>query len=96
MPELIVTPGPYRYDEVSRKKDELTADADLLPNIDESNWHTPESAADGRVTIGNLIPGATYRVFKGRIVSRNYQDFKAESGQTHDLGDIVIERSAKM
>ncbi len=96
VPEMIVTPGPYWIDEVSRKKGELAADSDLLPNIDQSNWQTHESGADGRVTIGNLIPGATYRVFKNRNMSRNYQDFTVESGQTHDLGDIVVERPRKM
>ena len=42
------------------------------------------SDAEGRITVGGLIPGVTYRYFDGKKT----REFTAESGKTHDLGDV--------
>ena len=64
------------------------------------------SDAEGRVTVSGLIPGATYRYseririgggFGGAGLPRppappKLKEFTAESGKTHELPDIIINR----
>ena len=75
----------------------MSADADYLSRIDPTDYADLVSDAQGRITFPALIPGATYRV-----VDRTPQDlggdpkirkeFTARSGETIDLGDILIEK----
>jgi RNA polymerase sigma factor (sigma-70 family) len=93
--EMVVTPGAAQYDfKKLYEKGEMAADSDFVANIDRANPRNvpeiPLTDADGRITFSRLIPGATYR-----IVDVGDQDdmikceFKAESGKTITLGDIV-------
>jgi protocatechuate 3,4-dioxygenase beta subunit len=90
--EMIVAPGAHRYDLDAMKQGELAADTDYNANIDRTNYLSGrQTDNDGRVTFPALIPGATYRIGrfddgKGVIV----KDFSVGSGESLDLGDIVM------
>jgi hypothetical protein len=47
----------------------------------------PRTDAEGRITLPNLVPGATYRIskFDGKA-----KDFTVEPGKKLDLGDIAV------
>ena len=97
--EFLGTSGPPRFTRNPEAKLELAADATYVPNLDRTHyWHGPYSDADGRITLPDLIPGATYRITdsstmnvenKGVQVRR---DFTVKPGETVDLGDILIEK----
>jgi RNA polymerase sigma factor (sigma-70 family) len=94
MLDIVVTPGPHRYDFKAAEKGQLAADQDFLANIDRHNyWKGPVSDAQGRCTFPALIPGVTYRLSNFRkgmhFVER---DFTVEAGKTFDAGDITISR----
>jgi hypothetical protein len=81
---------------VAPKKGNLPAESMRLggPNRDSPlKLLTPDK--EGRLTIGGLIPGATYRIrgYDGRDVARVTfeREFTAESGKTLKLKDIVVE-----
>ena len=78
---LIITPGPD-WEEVNKNIDVIPADYARHFNLDDQN-NRLQPGPDGRLTLRNLIPGATYR-FRGR-------EFVPEPGQTVDLGEIVVE-----
>jgi hypothetical protein len=97
--EILVTPGPPN---LGRKKEDGSrrlADAGDLVNIDRRHYlDFPRADAEGRVTLPDLVPGATYRICdrstmdvpdKGVQVRR---DFTVKPGETLDLGDILIEK----
>lgn len=58
--------------------------------------YTEEHAADaeGRITYPALIPGASYRIRDVRTPKRDQarKDFSVKTGETLDLGDVLIER----
>jgi RNA polymerase sigma factor (sigma-70 family) len=92
--DIVVTPGPHRYDFEASQKGQLAADQDFLVNIDRHNYlKGPVTNAEGRCTFPALIPGVTYRFsafYKGMFsVAR---DFTVEAGKTFDAGDITIAR----
>jgi RNA polymerase sigma factor (sigma-70 family) len=90
--ELVVTPGPSRYD-LKRvyEQGELAADAENVANIDRLNhWNGPSTDTDGRITFPALIPGATYRIVEiGDKDEMVKCEFKAESGKTVKLPEMV-------
>jgi hypothetical protein len=97
--EILVTPGPPNLGSKPEDRGKLLADAGDLVNIDRQHYlEFPRADADGRVTLPNLVPGATYRISdqstmnvpdKGVQVRR---DFTVKPGETLDLGDILIEK----
>lgn len=65
--------------------------------LDSMNWwgtlknQTPKTDADGRVTIGGMIPGATYQVsYPGGSGWTSGHEFHIRPGETTDIGDIVL------
>ena len=78
---------------------ELMADEDDLSQIDTVNYQAGLAAdTQGRLTLPVLIPGATYRVIDWTMVVRGEngpqvrKEFTVKSGETLDLGDILIEK----
>jgi protocatechuate 3,4-dioxygenase beta subunit len=91
---MVVTPGANAVDAGAARRGELAADEDNVANIDQRNhWSGPQTDAQGRVTFGALIPGATYRILgymeNSIVVAR---EFTAEAQQTIELGEIVLQR----
>jgi RNA polymerase sigma factor (sigma-70 family) len=76
---LILTPGTD-----SPERDRTMADSVFQVNLDPQRMRGLRTDADGRVTIGSLIPGARYR-FRGH-------DFTAEAGKTLDLPEVTVPR----
>jgi hypothetical protein len=89
---MVVTPGPHELDNDAAARGELAADHDFVSNIDATNYRPAlRTDSDGRLVYPCLIPGATYRFIryddgKSSIV----REFRVESGQEIDLGEIVI------
>jgi hypothetical protein len=97
--EFIATPGPSRYSRNPKDLTELSADDEMMANIDRKHyWPQPASNAEGRITLVSLIPGALYRL--GDFSTINDQgkgmqvrkEFTVKPGETLDLGDILIEK----
>ncbi len=92
-------PGPAQDIPRPAEQAELAADTVVhaqhrsrLPPADR-----PRTDADGRITLPDLIPGATYRISGSYLnvpTKRDpvYKDFTVKPGETLDLGDIPIER----
>ena len=98
--EILGSPGPRQDIRVDREQAELAADTVYVPNIDPRyHLNLPRTGADGRITLPDLIPGATYRI-SGSVFNvptkRDpvYKDFTVKPGETLDLGDIPIDRAA--
>ncbi len=96
---MVVTPGALGVGRV-QKEYPLIADQATMDRIDAINFAKPLTTdAEGWITLPALIPGATYRIAdpttsgtaEGPKVRR---DFTVKSGETLDLGDIVIEKPA--
>ncbi len=97
--EILVTPGPPNLGLNKEDQSRRLADAGDLVNIDGQHYlDFPRADADGRVTLPNLVPGATYRISdpstsdlpeKGVQVRK---DFTVKPGETLDLGDVLIEK----
>ncbi len=90
--ELVVTPGPSRNDlKKVYETGQMAADADYVANIDRLNYRNGRPTdAEGRVTFPALIPGATYRIVEiGDKDDMVKCEFKAESGKTVKLPDVV-------
>jgi hypothetical protein len=87
---LIVTPGATAT--WTRRPDQPPwADSIIWQNIARPA-KIPTTDADGRVTIDNLIAGATYRVSfinKQSDFDEGYE-FTVRSGETIDVGEVVI------
>lgn len=92
--EMVVTPGPYRYDSKAIRAGKVVGDSDFVANIDRRNHgDLLTSDKDGNMSIPALIPGATYII----VASTDKQlqiakEFQVKSNETLDLGDIVVER----
>jgi RNA polymerase sigma factor (sigma-70 family) len=93
-PDIVVTPGRLTYMAGDGNKPGPRADEGSLTNLDrEDYWEGVRTDAAGRITFPALIPGATYRVGRwDRDRWRLHQEFRAESGKTIDLGDVVIDK----
>jgi hypothetical protein len=97
--EFVATRGPSQYSRSKHDDLELRADTVNWSNIDrEHYWSGPLTDALGRVSLPNLIPGATYRILDfstNSVKDRGAQvrkDFTVKTGETVELGDILIER----
>jgi hypothetical protein len=94
--EILGSPGRSERstDEAERKM--LTADAAFMPNVDRVHyWKAPVTDAEGRITLPDLIPGATYRITDESNSAKSGQirkDFTVKPAETLDLGDILIEK----
>ncbi len=89
---LIVTPGAPAT-RVYEAGQPLWADSAYwrsIANLSLDEW--PKTDAEGRVTIHDLIPGATYRVSSqdkhGRSAEIN--EFTVRPGETMNVGDVTI------
>jgi protocatechuate 3,4-dioxygenase beta subunit len=96
--EFVMTPGPNYMSQAERDKVELSADADLLANVDRKHyWNSPRTDDKGGFAMETLIPGALYRIndmSKVNDLSKGIQvrkDFTVKPGEAVDLGDILIE-----
>ena len=91
---LVVTPGPPATHHIEANQP-FWSDTIIWQNV---FWNTvdrekaPKTDADGQVVINNLIPGATYTI--GFVNKKGQWDegfeFTVQSGQTTDVGDVVI------
>lgn len=95
--ELLGSPGPHQRDRRPESKSLLQADAVWLSNLDRKHyWNGPRTDADGRITLPDLIPGATYRIGDQSTINDNDggkqipKDFTVKPGETLDLGEISI------
>ncbi len=68
-------------------------------NLDRKHyWNGPLTDAEGRITLPDLIPGATYRIYDSSTMNvenlgvQVRKDFTVKPGETLDLGDIRIEK----
>jgi 5-hydroxyisourate hydrolase-like protein (transthyretin family) len=90
---MVVTPGKPKYDLQAMRRGELLADEDFVANVDRRNSEDSSTTNEkGEMTFPVLIPGASYRFInfiKGE--ARASQEFVAQSGQTHDMGDIEVQ-----
>jgi hypothetical protein len=94
--EMVISPGPHKYDFKAYQEGKLLADSDYLANLDRLNyWHGPKTDAKGRITFPALIPGVTYVIveFGGNNKDPVKKKFTVESGKTLDLGDVKLNRS---
>jgi hypothetical protein len=91
--QLVLTPGGSELEPID--KPGPTADLCYMANLDNEShgYNKLVSDAQGRVTLPTLIPGATFKLTgthpNDGIFNLN-KEFKAESGKTIDLGDIVV------
>ncbi len=98
--EILGSPGPRLDTRDKREQAELAADTLYVPSVDPLYHRSrPRTGADGRITLPDLIPGATYRISGSFLnvptkVDPVYKDFTVKPGETVDLGDIPIEKSA--
>jgi RNA polymerase sigma factor (sigma-70 family) len=85
----------YPKDMMEIQSRHLRADGSVwLGHMDRKNYETgPVTAADGRVTLPNLIPGATYRISQ---FSDMRVDFTVQSAKNTTVGDIVIQDPSKI
>jgi hypothetical protein len=85
---IVVTPGAPATHHIERNQPLW---------LDSMNWwgvkgkQPPTTGADGRVTVGGLIPGATYQLsYPGGSGWTSGHEFHIRPGETTDLGDIVL------
>ncbi len=97
MTMMVVTPGPIRWSQDPADKDRLAADQDFVAAFDPI--HYPKglaSDARGQLTLPELIPGATYRIYDttpgGGDNPQLRKEFTVKPGETLDLGEIRIEK----
>ena len=96
---MVVTPGEFSNTK-DRKEGALTPHvAGPLTAIDPVNYPAPPASdGDGRIVFPALIPGTTYHVADRTTAGappgrRSRNEFTVKPGETHDLGDILIEKS---
>jgi RNA polymerase sigma factor (sigma-70 family) len=94
-PDIVVTPGRLTWMSGDGNKQGPRADEGWLMNLDAQDYGDKvKTDAEGRITFPALIPGATYRVGRwDRDRWRLHQEFRAETGKTIDLGDVVINKA---
>jgi len=90
---MLVTPGPSPFRRLANEAS-LPADQGALTAIDTLNYaNGPLSDRSGQIVFPALIPGATYRLtIPGTTATQSYKDFTVRTGETLDLGDILIEK----
>jgi hypothetical protein len=90
-PELVLAPGPYHVTTFGQNG-ALEGRYDSYANIDRPHyWSGIETDDQGRATMPDLIPGATFCFFTSKNWDQQHL-FKAEPGRKIDLGDIVLDR----
>ncbi|MCH7989450.1 MAG: hypothetical protein IID46_09945 [Planctomycetes bacterium] len=87
---MIVTPGVTATHHIQPDQP-LWAESIIWDNIVRPG-KVPKTDADGRVTVNDLIPGATYRL---QFISKkglwdNGYEFTVRSGETTDVGKVVL------
>lgn len=94
--ELVATPGVSRFDRQAMEAGQLAADTVMISNMDRSTYGAVATGEDGRLTLPALIPEATYRVSTFRDGGyRIAKEFAARSGESLELGDVVVVRNEK-
>jgi hypothetical protein len=94
---MVVTAGPS-FTPARERAGHIFADEGTLPQIDPINYGKGlVSDAEGRITLPVLIPGATYRITdvttaRDPAGPQLRKEFTVKSGETLDLGDILIEK----
>jgi RNA polymerase sigma factor (sigma-70 family) len=92
--QLVATPGPPAFRRNENDPPGLADDAVNVMAIDRKHYvqrRQPLSAADGRITLPALIPGALYRLSVNGGNGRPFhKDFSVKSGESIDLGDISV------
>jgi hypothetical protein len=97
MMTMVVTAGPS-FSPANEKVGHILADEGSLSQIDPINYEKGLVAdAEGRITLPVLIPGATYRLTdvttaRDTAGPQLRKEFTVKSGETLDLGDILIEK----
>jgi hypothetical protein len=95
--KMVVTPGPT-FRATRQNLEQLDADEGRLSGIDPINYGKRiVSDAQGWITLPVLIPGATYRfidfsTFQDPTGPQIRKEFTVKSGETLDLGDVLIEK----
>ncbi len=92
---MVITPGASLGD--ADQPGQLADDEAAFATIDQGRYAIdPRTVSDrnGRIWLPDLIPGATYRVGTGPRGDQPgfRKDFTVKSGETVDLGDIVVEK----
>ncbi len=96
---MVVTPGALGVGR-AQKEYPLIADQATMDQIDRINYAKPLTTdAEGRIALPALIPGATYRIADRTTAGtaegpKLRKEFRVKSGETLDLGDILIEKPA--
>jgi beta-lactamase regulating signal transducer with metallopeptidase domain len=96
--EILGTPGPSGNPRQKPPPSEPDADAAYVVNVDRKHyWKGLRTDSEGRISLPNLIPGALYRISDFSTVNDDKgvqvrRDFTVKSGETLDLGDILMER----
>jgi RNA polymerase sigma factor (sigma-70 family) len=97
--EILGSTGPPLRTRNAEAEKMLAADAAYIVNLDRKHyWNGRLTDAEGRITLPDLIPGASYRITDFSTVndeSKGEQirkDFTVKAGETLDLGDILIEK----
>ncbi len=93
---MVVTPGASLGD--ANQQGQLADDEAAFSAIDRARYaYDPLTVSDtkGRISLPDLIPGASYRVRAGpRGGPPSFRkDFTVKPGETVDLGEIVVERA---
>src|SRR5688500_9152674 len=91
--QIVMTRGKSRFDNEAILAGESVAAEDFAANIDRvNNGPGSETNDKGEANYPALIPGARYRfVNLNGGKPRIEKEFVAESGETHDLGEIVVD-----
>ncbi len=99
--EILGSVGPSSRTRNALAKQQLAADAAAVVNLDRKHyWNGLFTDTEGRITLPDLIPGATYRINDWSTVNDEdkgvqvRRDFSVKPGETLDLGDILIEKPA--
>jgi RNA polymerase sigma factor (sigma-70 family) len=93
--EVVLTGGPSWADPKAAMKGLRAADTVNLANLYRGSYQLTDFRTDdkGRITLPNLVPGATYRITSTGPGGPRVREFTVRAGETRDLGDIVLGRA---
>jgi RNA polymerase sigma factor (sigma-70 family) len=89
---LVVTPGLTVW--TMPDTEMLQSDTAMQVNFDPQRYGALRTDAAGRVTFPTLLPGATYHLVTDENLGTARKEFTAKAGQTVDLGDVTMKRTA--
>jgi hypothetical protein len=98
---MVVTPGEFSPIK-ARTESKFMPVAGVLVAIDPVNYPAhPASDGDGRIVFPALIPGTTYQIVDRSTVGappapEPRKQFTVKSGETLDLGNILIEKPGRV